>query len=732
MYTQFVAVRPSLRSVVVETMLSAAKRLSMMPALAAGARLHAMDGGARLSGVSAAGLIALLELCLAVARGYRQPLAPQHHELLWEVVLALHAPDNAVDDTTPMLQLYHRPLVLWTTALLRKAPELVPRYVGTLVTTQWPGASDSNSTKEVLLLHELEQILEHAPAAIMDDAAMREQLLHRMVSSIDGGKNFRVAERALMMWRSDGVRNLLSGSLAEVLALFLPALLEASKEHWNHSVLKMIGVVLGLLAEMVAGAGGDSGAEMLAEACQKCGTTAEAVREKALELNPPVDHAAVAAAAAATETAIQERQRDQSFNVYSVALGHELAVGAFSRVRYAKLILKGLEQKLWPDVAVKIQERAVVEAQSYEENVRREIAILERMEHPAVIRLVGWFETETAIWMLLELAQGGDLHGVLTAHGSLSVPSVQFLGAEVLLGLAALHANGVVYGDLKPENILLDAGHVKLADFGSARLIEDDSEQPAQTAEGEGVRVEGTAEYVAPEVASGRQLASFASDAWAYGCVLFQLLAGRPPILLLHEDPAVSELVAQQNALDKVVQFAGVDETFFPEEFAESTREVVSQLLLLDEAARLGEAGWDGNATAKVLEKGPLSALATHAVACLSGVRALEFFGGIDFESIFESDAPALGGGIVSAAAAKERNWNRRKQSMMWAPMPEQYSATDGAALAPVPEESQAEAAAAAKALAGVSLARGLAAATHHQLDDGTMRPIAEGPGDAA
>ena len=115
-----------------------------------------------------------------------------------------------------------------------------------------------------------------------------------------------------------------------------------------------------------------------------------------------------------------------------------------------------------------------------------------------------------------------------------------------------------------------------------------------------------------------------------------------------------------------------------------------------------------------------------------TGVRALEFFGGIDFESIFESEAPALGGGIVSAAAAKERNWNRRKQSMMWAPMPEQYSATDGAALAPVPEESQAEAAAAAKALAGVSLARGLAAATHHQLDDGTMRSIAEGPGDAA
>jgi serine/threonine protein kinase len=171
----------------------------------------------------------------------------------------------------------------------------------------------------------------------------------------------------------------------------------------------------------------------------------------------------------------------------------------------------------------------VVEAQHYEANVRREIGILEKMtDHPAIIRLVGWFDTDTAIWMLLSLAQGGDLHGVLTAHGSLSVASTKFLGAEVLLGIEALHANGIVYGDLKPENILLDAaGHVKLADFGSARLLSEDSAQspppPAvQSSAGQDgqqqeiVRVEGTAEYVAPEVAGGQTLGSFASDAWAY------------------------------------------------------------------------------------------------------------------------------------------------------------------------------------------------------------------------
>ena len=55
------------------------------------------------------------------------------------------------------------------------------------------------------------------------------------------------------------------------------------------------------------------------------------------------------------------------------------------------------------------------------------------MTHPGIIRLVGWFETDAAIWMLLSLAQGGDLHGVLSAHGSLSVASTKFLGVTVCI-----------------------------------------------------------------------------------------------------------------------------------------------------------------------------------------------------------------------------------------------------------------------------------------------------------
>jgi hypothetical protein len=159
LYSQFIAVRPPVRATVIETMLSAAQRLGALSALSVGARLHSMDGGPRPSGIDAAGLIALLEFCCAMARGYKQPLAQRHQHLLWEIALPLHVPDNAVDDTTPVLQLYHRPLTLWCSGLLRKSPGLFPRFIEVLVTAHWPSASGSNSTKEVLLLHELEQMV---------------------------------------------------------------------------------------------------------------------------------------------------------------------------------------------------------------------------------------------------------------------------------------------------------------------------------------------------------------------------------------------------------------------------------------------------------------------------------------------------------------------------------------------------------------------------------------------
>ena len=98
-----------------------------LPAGAAGARLHSLDGGPRAASVTLAGAAAALELLAGIARGLRRPLGPRHvRELLTELLLPLHGAGGMADDVTPVLGLVHRPLV---TALARDAWRLRPTLV---------------------------------------------------------------------------------------------------------------------------------------------------------------------------------------------------------------------------------------------------------------------------------------------------------------------------------------------------------------------------------------------------------------------------------------------------------------------------------------------------------------------------------------------------------------------------------------------------------------------------
>ena len=89
-----------------------------------------------------------------------------------------------------------------------------------------------------------------------------------------------------------------------------------------------------------------------------------------------------------------------------------------------------------------------------------------------------------------------------------------------------IHEKGYVYGDLKVENILVhSSGHVRISDFGSTRLL-------SECVPGE---VEGTAVYLAPELLQHKK-ASYKSDYWSFGCLIFQILAGRPPGWVVLQD----------------------------------------------------------------------------------------------------------------------------------------------------------------------------------------------------
>lgn len=117
---------------------------------------------------------------------------------------------------------------------------------------------------------------------------------------------------------------------------------------------------------------------------------------------------------------------------------------------------------------------------------------------------------------------------VLPAFG-LHETQVQFLAAEILLGLEFLHSMGVVYRDLKPQNVLLQVdGHIRIADFGVSKMSELRDDNGAVKLRSNSFV--GTIEYMSPEVVSGECQTS-ALDLWGLGILVYELLYGRPPFL---------------------------------------------------------------------------------------------------------------------------------------------------------------------------------------------------------
>ncbi|MFI9611569.1 serine/threonine-protein kinase [Streptomyces sp. NPDC052023] len=159
-----------------------------------------------------------------------------------------------------------------------------------------------------------------------------------------------------------------------------------------------------------------------------------------------------------------------------------------------------------------------------------------RLHHPYVVGVLDFGTFEDRLFLVMELVDGDSLAGVLAHAGPQPAGRVARIAAQAAAGLAAAHQQGIVHRDIKPANLLLDAdGTLKIGDFGIARFLDDPA--AALTATGQ---IVGTSLYLAPERALGRP-AGPASDVYSLGCVLYQLLTGRPPfqadtpIAILHQ-----------------------------------------------------------------------------------------------------------------------------------------------------------------------------------------------------
>lgn len=165
---------------------------------------------------------------------------------------------------------------------------------------------------------------------------------------------------------------------------------------------------------------------------------------------------------------------------------------------------------------------------------RREAVATAALTHPNIVTVhdAGLVPDDdgagTTAFLVMEFLPGRDLAATLRERGALPVPEALHVGERVADALAAAHAIGVVHRDVKPANVLLDGARVTVVDFGIAALAR--SAETALTAPGSTL---GTAEYMAPEQASGAPV-SPAADVYSLGCLLFALLTGTPPITAEH------------------------------------------------------------------------------------------------------------------------------------------------------------------------------------------------------
>jgi serine/threonine-protein kinase len=172
----------------------------------------------------------------------------------------------------------------------------------------------------------------------------------------------------------------------------------------------------------------------------------------------------------------------------------------------------------------------------------REIKLTARLDHPHILPLLDSGEADGFLFYVMPYVDGESLRERLNREKQLPIEDAIQITRDVADALAFAHQHDVVHRDIKPENILLAAGHARVADFGIARAVSAaGSDRLTET----GLAV-GTPAYMSPEQAVGESDLDGRGDIYALGCVLYEMLAGRPPFT----GPTVESIVRQHVAAE--------------------------------------------------------------------------------------------------------------------------------------------------------------------------------------
>ncbi|MGQ0678229.1 MAG: protein kinase domain-containing protein [Actinomycetota bacterium] len=235
-----------------------------------------------------------------------------------------------------------------------------------------------------------------------------------------------------------------------------------------------------------------------------------------------------------------------------------LAEGGMARV------YRGTDRLLGRTVAIKVLAASLARDPSFVARFRREAMAAASLSHANVVSVFDTGSDGDFHYIVMEYVSGRSLAEVIAAAAPLDTVEAAGIAASVCQALAVAHGAGIVHRDVKPANIMIDdAGLVKVADFGIAKTSSD-----GLTIAGS---VMGTVAYLSPEQAAGEAVDP-RTDIYALGCVLYEMLTGRPPIsgeslievahkLSTYTPPSPSELnPLVPAALDEIVGRASAKE----------------------------------------------------------------------------------------------------------------------------------------------------------------------------
>jgi len=214
--------------------------------------------------------------------------------------------------------------------------------------------------------------------------------------------------------------------------------------------------------------------------------------------------------------------------------------------------------------AIKVINKEYIIKQNMIEQIKKEIEIMYKLNHPHIIKLYSHFEDEEDFCLIMEYASRGQLYSFIKKQKKLNQISAKQYIKEIISALKYLHSLDppIIHRDIKPENILIDSnGNCKLCDFGFAIFENelnkvDDKENYC-----------GTAEYLAPEILNNLPQSKNV-DIWALGILLFEMLTGRTPFKI------------DRDKLDEYKNNSKMWKINWTDDFPRLARDLVSRILV--------------------------------------------------------------------------------------------------------------------------------------------------------